>query len=425
MLTTVPSRPAPGRRLGVGVAVLGWIAIAALTLTPGSGGADPPFGCVVCGPDGGVDAIANVLLFVPLGAGLAWAGVRGRGALALVAVTTLAVEALQLRLVTGRDTSLGDLVWNTVGGALGFWAVRRMGTLLRPAPRAAAALAAGWAALWLVGTAATAWSLGPALWRGRWIAHVGATVPVPRGRAPTVLAAAVGGLPIRRTQWLTTGPALRARLLAGAPVTATAVVPRRAGTPVNVLVLTEGPSRFVMVSLARVDDGAQFYMRTRASALRLRSPHFLVRDAFRGDGDTVALGAARQGATMLLEARGPAGVQQRRVSLGPNWGWSLLLPPRLAWVDGFRWYTALWVAALVFPIAYWAAATIGGGRRGAVRAAAAAMAAPPLAFAALPAVTGVAAVPGTEWAAWLAATVLGLAVGLAARRSSADGAGLP
>ncbi|CAA9305911.1 MAG: hypothetical protein AVDCRST_MAG40-666 [uncultured Gemmatimonadaceae bacterium] len=424
MPTTVLPRPAV-RRLGLGLAVLGWIAIAALTLTPGSGGIDPPFGCVVCGPDGGVDAIANVLLFVPLGAGLAWAGLRGRVALALVAATTLAVEALQLRMVTGRDTSLGDLVWNTVGGALGFWVVRRIGTLLRPAPAAAAVLAAGWAALWLVGTAATAWSLGPALWHGRWIAHVGATVPMPRGRVPTVLAARVGELPIRRTQWLTTGPALRARLLAGAPVTATAVVPHRGGVPANVLVLTEGPSRFVMVSLARVGDGAQFYMRTRASALRLRSPHFVLRGAFRSDADTVALGAARRGATMLLEARGPAGVQQRRVSLGPNWGWSLLLPPRLAWVDRLGWYTALWVAALVFPIGYWGAATIGGGRRGAVRAAAAAMAIPPVAFVALPALAGVAAVPVAEWVAWLVATALGVALGLAARRSRATPAGLP
>ena len=50
----------PRRRttvLHVTLAVAGWLAIAAATLTPTSGDTSAPaFGCVICGPDGGIDA---------------------------------------------------------------------------------------------------------------------------------------------------------------------------------------------------------------------------------------------------------------------------------------------------------------------------------------------------------------------------------
>jgi hypothetical protein len=87
---------------GAALAAAGVLAIAAATLTPAAETArTPAFGCVICGPDGGLDALANVLLFVPLGAGLALRRWRPSRALAAVALTTLAVELLQLRLVTG------------------------------------------------------------------------------------------------------------------------------------------------------------------------------------------------------------------------------------------------------------------------------------------------------------------------------------
>jgi len=83
------------QRLGRAIIGAGWLAIALLTLVPtgaNAGGGDGSPWCIACGPGWGADALANILLFVPLGFGFALAGVRLRYALLIVAVTTLTVE---------------------------------------------------------------------------------------------------------------------------------------------------------------------------------------------------------------------------------------------------------------------------------------------------------------------------------------------
>src|SRR5690606_9606721 len=111
------------RKIGRVVAVLAFAAIATLTLQPrpelAALSAATPVWCLVCGSYGLVDVVLNVLLFVPLGVGLGLAGVRPRAAIIIVVLTTLTVELLQLTVISGRDSSLSDLVTNTVGGAIG------------------------------------------------------------------------------------------------------------------------------------------------------------------------------------------------------------------------------------------------------------------------------------------------------------------
>ena len=109
------------------------------TLTPAPGDPVGSRVCLICGANGGVDAILNVLLFVPFGAGLALAGVRFRWAILVVILLSACVETAQL-FIPGRDTSLGDLATNTIGGALAYTLVRSAGVWLRPPPRFAAAL---------------------------------------------------------------------------------------------------------------------------------------------------------------------------------------------------------------------------------------------------------------------------------------------
>src|SRR5919199_723337 len=55
--------------------------------------------CILCGEYGAQDFVANILLFVPFGAGLSLAGVSRRRALAVAALTTLCIELLQVRVV--------------------------------------------------------------------------------------------------------------------------------------------------------------------------------------------------------------------------------------------------------------------------------------------------------------------------------------
>ncbi len=64
--------------------------------------------------------LLNVLLFVPVGAGLAWwLGRRWAWALPLSVALSSSIEAIQALPVVDRESSMADLVSNSVGAALG------------------------------------------------------------------------------------------------------------------------------------------------------------------------------------------------------------------------------------------------------------------------------------------------------------------
>ena len=87
------------RRIG-GVVTIGSVAaILLVTLLPESGQPVASHLCLVCGTFGGVDAILNVLLFVPLGLGLALSGIRWSRALLIVCALSLTVETTQFFLL--------------------------------------------------------------------------------------------------------------------------------------------------------------------------------------------------------------------------------------------------------------------------------------------------------------------------------------
>jgi glycopeptide antibiotics resistance protein len=108
-------------------------AIAALTLSPEHHGGEVrlwPFrdiGEALLGPDMALllETAANVLLFVPFGAALRLRGF-GIGKTALLGLLVSgAVEGAQLLLVSGRTTSVDDLLLNTVGAVVGSALVSR------------------------------------------------------------------------------------------------------------------------------------------------------------------------------------------------------------------------------------------------------------------------------------------------------------
>jgi hypothetical protein len=89
------------------------------TLGPAdSTGAGPvcPF---VCGPRGVADYLANLVLFLPFGASLGVLGLRGRRILIAGLLCSLAIEAAQLWMVSGRDANAADVVSNSLGAVLG------------------------------------------------------------------------------------------------------------------------------------------------------------------------------------------------------------------------------------------------------------------------------------------------------------------
>src|SRR5690606_36985509 len=131
-------------QIGAGLVVLGALAIAAATLTPvpGSMGGGTSRICLICHDRGMADFVSNIILFAPLGLGLALLGRRWYFALAVGALCSLTVESLQLDVIAGRDANFGDLVANSLGAVTGwFFGVTR--SWWRPTPDRATTRAIG------------------------------------------------------------------------------------------------------------------------------------------------------------------------------------------------------------------------------------------------------------------------------------------
>ena len=109
------------RHLGSGqVLVACLVAIAAMTLVPLHG---PERLELRPGSAAGLGDVANLLLFAPLGGVLylrCWSAAK---AVATAAAISLAIELLQ-RVIPGRTTSIDDVLFNTLGAALG-WLLAR------------------------------------------------------------------------------------------------------------------------------------------------------------------------------------------------------------------------------------------------------------------------------------------------------------
>ncbi len=132
-MTDIPTTRGCGIRLLVAGAIAA--VITALTLAPPSIAA-PVRGIVLrslvevaqplaaASPFREVDELLNVLLFVPLGATLALLLGRRLWPIAILASFALsgAVEFAQ-RSIPGRVPDAGDVLWNTVGAAIGVMAV--------------------------------------------------------------------------------------------------------------------------------------------------------------------------------------------------------------------------------------------------------------------------------------------------------------
>ena len=114
--------------------------ILALTLVPTASDNDlelVPFGDVadaVASSDDGrllevvLESAANILLFAPLGAALAYAGFRV-GQAAFVGISlSVGIEITQLLLISGRTAAVDDVILNALGLMLGYAAVSRWKT---------------------------------------------------------------------------------------------------------------------------------------------------------------------------------------------------------------------------------------------------------------------------------------------------------
>ncbi|MCA2982490.1 VanZ family protein [Gemmatimonas sp.] len=141
--------------------------IAMATLVPAGGVPAtrvPPAWCLVCGPAWLADAVANVVLFLPLGAAMyvGRGGVRAAGVVGLT--VSLAVELVQWSGWLGsRSPAIADVATNTIGALVG-WATMPAARAVRGSAGASARrLANAWGGMVVLVLVGTSLLLQPAV----------------------------------------------------------------------------------------------------------------------------------------------------------------------------------------------------------------------------------------------------------------------
>jgi hypothetical protein len=324
--------------------------IAALTLFPTDDESAGPTLCLLCGDRGLADALLNVLMFVPLGAGLVLGGVPLLLAALLGAVFTAGIEFLQA-IIPGRDASISDLVFNTTGCVVGAALVRSARLWIAPPPaRRRRLLAAGVAAPLLLLLAAGL-LLGPRpsrdTYAGQWTAELG-HLQAYRGR---VTAAWVGKVPVPSVQMPEQSGRLRALVAEGAPIRVAGVAGPPPGGLAPIFSIYDDEDREILL-LGTDGEDAVFQFRTVGMALRMDRPGLRLPGAFRGvrEGEPLRMAVARRGGGFCMEVN-RVGSCSVGYTLADTWGVFLAL---FSLRGGARTLLGLlWLAALFVPAGWW------------------------------------------------------------------------
>ena len=370
-----------------------------------------PLTCILCGDFGAVDFLLNILLFVPLGIGLHRLGFSWRRALVLGALLSGGIELLQMKVIVGRDASLGDVLANTLGIGAGVVLSRARTAILHPEPRRARRLAWAWSALLVAVWAGTAWALGPSFplggqWYGAWAPDLANYAPF-RGR---VLMVEAGDEPVLPGGALDQGR-FEASILASPTMSAVAIpgpVPRRLA-PVGLVV--DGDHGNILL-LAQDRQDLTFAYRMRASSLKLWNPRINLRNGFSGpSGDTISIFGGVRDNVIEMRSEGGDSVRSRLLPLSASWGWALITPWDSVLGEEVHSLTALWIIGLVSVLAYWTLLARGP-----------ALAIVPVTIVILlGAIPYAAGFPPVRWSEW-AAALLGAGIGaLAAQRVAVTG----
>ena len=272
--------------------------------------------CILCGEFGLADAIANVLLFLPLAIGVYGAGAPAGRTVLVGFLLSASLEYVQLRLIPGRDATLGDVVWNTAGMALGvtiaWWLPRRR----RSGGRSLAASVLVLSALGFFGFVLRP-VFPPTVYYGQWTADLG-MYEWYRGQ---VLSAEIGGMAM--PSWrLADSKTVRERLAAGTPLRVRAIAGPRTERLAPLFSIADGERRSIILVGPDRDD-LVLHVSTRSVDVRLQQPDL----RWRG-----AMAAVRPGDTLRVEVLGMRGEyclrlnERERCDLAPSAGraWTLV-----------------------------------------------------------------------------------------------------
>ncbi len=333
-----------------GLAILG-IALATLhPRQPTLAIAETPLWCLVCGEQGTVDVVLNVLLFIPLGFSLAWGQPIARAVLVGFGLSTV-IELAQLTIIGGRDASLGDLLSNTLGTGLGALASARWRVLIRPGRKTARRLVMAAAIGWIVMEAGTAWSLRPVFPETQFSTQFAPALAEWDVFEGQVLSATLGERPLS-PGIMVESRIVHQRLTDGSPLHAIVRLGDQPGNLAPVVQLVDGRQRS-LVLLGQHRSALVFRVRMRATAMRLRTPEAILDQSLSHRGDSLRLTGALTNGRFHLAVEGENQRTSYTVALSPSWGWALLDPFQIPIDPEARVMTALWLLVLLVPIGYW------------------------------------------------------------------------
>ena len=403
----------PQRTFGRALWIAGLLFIAVLTLAPQYNTIKPPPSlCILCGGDSVLDAILNVFLFIPFGVGLRLAGLSRRRVFAIGFVTTVTVELLQLA-IPGRDTSLGDVITNTLGTVIGVLLADIWRVVLLPSHREARWLAGGWTLLWVLVLTASAElahiSLpGTSAW-GVWDPGL-----LHHDRFPgRVIAATAGGLPTPDSISALSDD-VRRRLSSDSVVVRATVVGALLTMQVSAIATIADYKRAEIFMLGQRRGSLIFSLRMRTADARVETPVIRLDSVFprhrSATPDTVLVAGGLIHNQLWISAERNGVTRERTLPVDAGLGWSYFIPFDYEYGAEAPWLTVLWLAGLSAPAMFWATRA---GRKSLIAVAAALAAA----LMAIPLATGVHATPWWEWLALVAGAGVGAAIGSATARA--------
>jgi hypothetical protein len=341
----------------------------------------------------------------------------------LVVATTMAIELLQLHIVTGRDASPGDVLFNTIGGALGALLAERARALIVPSAAAGRRLAALAVTAWLVNLAATTLLLAPSVRGERFEWAITPSLDGTTRFGGRVLEASFADHP-RAAGMLSRAEVLGAIAASGLGVEAT-VVPGAVPARLAPIVRLSSVRDDEIVMLGQSGARLVLEVRTRAAELRLRPPSVTLDAVFPTAAGAPRApvriaGGMRDGrvqATAVVEGR----PRRAQLDLRPTLGWTFFVPGRLVLPGAVGALTLLWIAGFLVPLGYWATSPAAAAHRAPTAGRLTLALSPPAAIALVglaiaPHLTGIRAATAAEWLVAAASMAAGAALARVVRR---------
>jgi hypothetical protein len=307
--------------------------------------------CLICGERGLADAIVNVILFMPLGAAAGLTGRSTLAALALGAALSGSVELAQITLIPGRDASIGDLIFNTLGAAAGVAVVKtawwwlgysrvRASRLSLAAAFIAAAVVAGTGLLLVPQLPERTYFL---MWRPA-LRHLDPY-------AASVRSVTSGGRPFPPGR-IAEPTQVRELLQGGAPLRVTAGVAPRTSRQAAMFAIYDDLKREVVLVGPDRDD-LVFRVRMRAASAWLDYPDLRVVGGWRNvrPGSDITVTARRSGRAYCV-GLGPQPPCNSGFSAGMGWSLLLHMEHWPALVQSAL--NIVWLGTLGFLVGFWA-----------------------------------------------------------------------